>query len=381
MGGGFRIEIGLRRFAEREARKPPTVASSSPLVTVMQSADLRDGNHATTPRLSLPRDGRVALQREMGPDAVVVGDVCHQNPPQVPLAEHDQVVEALPTNRADGALREMVLPGRLPAGDDLANPHPLHPPSEPVTIDRVPVTDEESWDWPIAWECLDELLGRPFRGRAGSDIEVEDAPAIVGEDQEAHQKPERGCGNDEEVAGRRVRQVISEEDEPGLRAWPASALGHVLLHRRLGDIVAEQGHLGLNALGAPEEILASHPSDQMNDLAADPRTASPSGPRFQAPEDLESLAVSSDYGLGLHEHEAGSPVLPDPRDEDPEDAIGPLKLWPFAAPLKDQELVTEGQVLEGELGTALWKGPQEDEKSAEEEHRWLPEGGLPRLAA
>ena len=111
----------------------------------------------------------------------------------------------------------------------------------------------------------------------------------------------------------------------------------------------------------------------MNDLAADPRMVSPSGPRFQAPEDLESLAVPSDHGLGLHEHAAGSPVLPDPREEDPEEAIGPLKLWPFDAPLKDQELVTKGQILEGELGTVLEERPKQGAECTEEEHRWVPE--------
>jgi len=52
------------------------------------------------------------------------------------------------------------------------------------------------------------------------------------------------------------------------------------------------------------------------------------------------------HGFGLHENEAQPPVLPEPREEDPEAAIGALELRALAALLKDQELVTEGQILE-----------------------------------
>ena len=42
-------------------------------------------------------------------------------------------------------------------------------------------------------------------------------------------------------------------------------------------------------------------------------------------------------------------VLPEPGEEDPENAIRPLELRPLDTPLEDQELVTEGQILEGHL--------------------------------
>jgi len=74
-------------------------------------------------------------------------------------------------------------------------------------------------------------------------------------------------------------------------------------------------------------------------------------------------------GPGLHENEARSPVLPDSREENPEDAIGALGLWPLNAPLKDQQLVPQGEVLEDKLGTLLGEAPQEGEKESEEGHR------------
>jgi hypothetical protein len=61
---------------------------------MVQAAEVRDADHATTPRVNLPRDGRIALQREMGSHVVVVGDVLLENQPQMPLAEDDHMVQA-----------------------------------------------------------------------------------------------------------------------------------------------------------------------------------------------------------------------------------------------------------------------------------------------
>lgn len=47
----------------------------------------------------------------MGPRSVVVGSVVAKHPQEVAFVEHDDVVEALPTDRADQALAICVLPG------------------------------------------------------------------------------------------------------------------------------------------------------------------------------------------------------------------------------------------------------------------------------
>jgi hypothetical protein len=69
--------------------------------------------------------------------------------------------------------------------------------------------------------------------------------------------------------------------------------------------------------------------------------------------------MPADNGLGLHEDQSRSPVPPNPREENPEEAIGAFKLSPLDAPLEDQKLVTEGEDLEEELGTVLGEGSQE----------------------
>ena len=55
----------------------------------------------------------------MGPRLVVVADVLLENPPEMVLAEDDQVVHAFAPDRADDSLSVGVLPGGLRGGNDL----------------------------------------------------------------------------------------------------------------------------------------------------------------------------------------------------------------------------------------------------------------------
>ena len=43
------------------------------------------------------------------------------------------------------------------------------------------------------------------------DVGVDDAPAVVGQHDEAEQEPDSGSGDDEEIAGDGVAEVVPEE--------------------------------------------------------------------------------------------------------------------------------------------------------------------------
>ena len=53
---------------------------------------------------------------------VVVREVPAQHTSEMPFVDHDDVIEAFPTNRADNALGEGILPGRPRRDKDLAYP-------------------------------------------------------------------------------------------------------------------------------------------------------------------------------------------------------------------------------------------------------------------
>lgn len=78
---------------------------------MVQPANHRDPDDtATIPRFDIPRDRRVAGQRQMRPGGVVVSEVFGKHLPQVVLAENDDMVEAVVP---DGSNQPLDV-GRLP---------------------------------------------------------------------------------------------------------------------------------------------------------------------------------------------------------------------------------------------------------------------------
>jgi hypothetical protein len=110
-------------FGETRARIPTTGAErkqrrrsgSEPLVAVVQATDLgRFDNLAPGRRGHGSRLRRVLAQRKMRSCPVVVGEVSSQNPPKMPLAEDDDVIEAFSSHGTDQALRVWILPFFVP---------------------------------------------------------------------------------------------------------------------------------------------------------------------------------------------------------------------------------------------------------------------------
>ena len=68
---------------------------------MMQPPDLRNrDDRAEFRRLDWPSVRRVLVEREMSSSAVIVREVPSQDVAQVPLTEHDEMVEALAPHRA-----------------------------------------------------------------------------------------------------------------------------------------------------------------------------------------------------------------------------------------------------------------------------------------
>ena len=67
----------------------------------------------------------------------------------------------------------------------------------------------------VSGKCLPDLLRGPGCSRMGCDVDVNDAPAVMGQDDGAEEKPEGGRGNNEEIAGRYAAQMVLEEGAPG----------------------------------------------------------------------------------------------------------------------------------------------------------------------
>ena len=85
--------------------------------------DLHDPAHLRP--LDRPPVWRGLLEREMGSGAVIVREVRGQKSAQMPLAEHDEMVEALAPHGADEAFRKRILPRTARRREDFRMRMPL----------------------------------------------------------------------------------------------------------------------------------------------------------------------------------------------------------------------------------------------------------------
>src|SRR5262249_29471153 len=99
-------------------------------VLVVQPAEHRNSDHAV--RCAVPpgpgdrvgRDRRALCETLVRPGTVEVADVLGQDPPEVPLAEDQEVVDALPADAAEEALADRVGPRRPDRRPDHLDPAP-----------------------------------------------------------------------------------------------------------------------------------------------------------------------------------------------------------------------------------------------------------------
>jgi len=99
------------------------------------------------------------------------------------LSKDDHVIEAFAPDRTDQALDIRILPGRPGRDEHFGDLEPLHPTSEVSSVDGVAIAQEVPRRR-VPREGLDNLPGRPFRGRVLGDVAVQQAPPVVGEDDE-----------------------------------------------------------------------------------------------------------------------------------------------------------------------------------------------------
>jgi hypothetical protein len=100
------------------------------------------------------------------------------------------------------------------------------------------------------------------------DVEVHDAPTIVGEHDEDEEDAPAGRGHREEVYGDKIGDVVGKERPPRLRGRPTS-LRHQPGDGALGDVDTELQEFSVDARGAPEWVRRGHPRDEGADLSDD----------------------------------------------------------------------------------------------------------------
>jgi hypothetical protein len=81
----------------------------------------------------------------------------------VPFTEDEHVIQTLPPDRTDEALREGILPRAVRGGEDFLDPQALHAAPKLLAVDLVAVVEEIGWCG-VVREGVHDLLGGPVGG-------------------------------------------------------------------------------------------------------------------------------------------------------------------------------------------------------------------------
>src|SRR3954451_13478270 len=114
---------------------------SDPDIMVMQSAEDRQG-YKFSDRMDGSGYRSVLDKRQMRSSDVVVFRIRAEHIAQMSLAEDEDVIKALPADRADQPFGMAVLPRRSRRCRSVANAHGANAPSERLAIDPIAITDK-----------------------------------------------------------------------------------------------------------------------------------------------------------------------------------------------------------------------------------------------
>src|SRR5260221_3351250 len=159
-------------------------------ILVVQSAENWHRQRATD-SLNGTLDRRVLVQRQMRPSLVVIFLVRFEQMAEMPLAEHNNMVKTIPSDRTDQPLRISVLPWRPWRDRPIPYTHCSKPLDDDIAIDAIPIANDISRRL-LPAVGLGQLTGNPMGGRACGHTQPQKLTAGMLPDQKTGQKPERG---------------------------------------------------------------------------------------------------------------------------------------------------------------------------------------------
>ena len=213
------------------------------------------------------------------------------------LAEHHDMIDAFPTDRADQPFCVCVLPWRTSCRRLIPNAHGSQASGEYLAISSIAIPDHIARDL-LPAKSLGQLIGDPFGCGVRGDPKPQDLPPAMSHNQQAIEQPERDCRHHEQVHRGDPVSMITKERFPSLRGRRPPPC-HIFGHASLTDIDAQLEQFTVNPRRSPSLVLDAHLTDQVANFQwHDWATAAAS--RLPAPVQSETCPMPTDHGVWPH---------------------------------------------------------------------------------
>jgi hypothetical protein len=176
------------------------------------------------------------------------------------LSEDDHVVQTLAPDGSDQSLHIRILPRAGRTGDHLTDAHAGDSAPECVAVNGVAIAEHPS-RCPILRKGVNYLLPRPHRRGMFRDVEVNDSPALVAE-QDQYEEHTAGEGrHGEEVHRHKRGDMIGQKGPP--RLWRRAARSpQEPRHCPFRHRDAKLAQFTVNPRRSPQRIRRGHRADE-----------------------------------------------------------------------------------------------------------------------
>jgi hypothetical protein len=248
------------------------------------------------------------------------------------------VIEALSADRSNQTLDIGCLPSGSGRSKHLLNSQILQLPLNNITIDTIPIPDNELRSRVIG-KGVKKLLRSPFCGGMRRDIEMNNAATLMGENEEDVENAEGDCRDREEIDRGKLFAVVFQKGMPCL-GWRFGMADHVFGDCCLGNVDSELEQFAMNSGGSPEGIVFAHGADEITNILGNPGPSRFAAPAFPGPKESESLAMPGNNGFWFNDDEGRAPLGPKAKEPDPEESVPRSKSWAIGGTLQDDDLVS-----------------------------------------
>jgi hypothetical protein len=201
---------------------------------------------------------------------------------------------------------------------------------------------------------LTQLLGNPQARWMLGDVEVQNAPTVMGDDEKTVEHTETDRRHSEKIHRRNGFPMIMKKGKPALGGLGISrSTLNPPGDRSLGNFKTQHEQLTMDARRSPSSIFGDHLEDQLPNFF---RYGSSSDglPGFgnQFPVHAEAGPVPAGHRFGRDDKECLFPSEPEPTNDDPEELIEPIEHGPRMPAFQNRELLPKGEIFKNKAPVA-----------------------------